>query len=192
MNFARIFLIGTSAGGVTAIHGLLEALSGSVHAPIIVVQHLPDVKHVDVKTVYPAGPSRTVLEIEDKMPVEENHVYFAPGGYHLLIEKGGTFALSQDEPIRYSRPSIDLTFESAARAFGHRLVAIVLTGANADGAEGLVAVREHGGTCVVQNPEEADFKEMPEAAIAKQKPDFVTTLSELPGLILKLQDEVKR
>lgn len=186
---SRIFILGTSAGGVTAIHRLLEELSTKVTAPMIVVQHLPDLKHVDVKTVYPAGAGRNVLEVEDKMPVEEGHVYFAPGGYHLLIEKDGCFSLTQDEPVRYSRPSIDLSFESAARAFGPRLVAVLLTGANSDGAEGMLAVRKEGGVCIVQNPEEAEFPEMPEAAIKMQKPDHVTSLRDLPGLLLKLQNE---
>lgn len=182
-----VFMIGTSAGGVSAIHEILEDLNPEVTAPIVVIQHLPDVKHVDVKTVYPAGPNRTVLEIEDKMPIEDNHVYFAPGGYHLLIEKDRTFSLTQDEPIRYSRPSIDLTFESAACVLGPRLVAVVLTGANADGAEGLVKVRAAGGVCVVQNPLEAEFREMPTAAIEMQTPDHVVLIEEIPALFRKLQ-----
>ncbi len=185
---SRVFMIGTSAGGVSAIHNILEELSDEVTAPIIVIQHLPDIKHVDVKTVYPAGPGRTVLEVEDKMPIEDNHVYFAPGGYHLLIEKDFTFSLTQDEPIRYSRPSIDLTFESAAGVLGKSVVAVVLTGANADGADGLVKIRAAGGVCVVQDPNEAEFREMPTAAVERQAPDYVVLLKDIPALFLKLRN----
>jgi len=190
--FPRVFFVGTSAGGVSAIHRLLTSLGPEFTCPLVIIQHLPDLKHVDVKTVYPAGPSRTVLEVEDKMPIEEQHVYFAPGGYHLLVEKDCSFSLSQDDPVRYSRPSIDLSFESAARVFGPRLVAAVLTGANQDGAEGLTAVRNGGGICIVQDPQEAEFKEMPAAALAMQKPDYVTKLHALPELLLRLQNEASR
>lgn len=182
----RIFMIGTSAGGVVALHKILGGLSGKFVAPLIVVQHLPDVKHVDLKAVYPTGPGRMVLEIEDKMPIEPRHVYFAPGGYHLLIEKDETFCLSQDEPVRYSRPSIDLSLETAARALGEKLVAIILTGANGDGAEGLRAVRERGGLCIVQDPTEAEHPEMPLAAVEMLKPDYLVRLPEIPALLERL------
>ena len=187
-NYPKVFIIGTSAGGVTLLHRLFEMLSPEVTSPIIVVQHLPDAKHVDVKTVYPAGPSREVTEVEDKMPIEPSHIYFAPGGYHLLINKDHTFSLSQDEPIKYSRPSIDLSMECAARVFRRRLVAILLTGANSDGAEGLVHVRKAGGICLVQDPGESEFREMPEAAIQMQKPDHIVRLATLAQLMLKLQE----
>jgi two-component system chemotaxis response regulator CheB len=187
MNVSHVFIIGTSAGGVSALHHIIENLNPAVKSPIIVVQHLPDIKHVDVKTVYPGGDERAIVEVEDKMPVEERYVYFAPGGYHMVIEKDGTFSLSQDEPIRYSRPSIDLSFESAAAAFGPKLTAIVLTGANSDGADGLKAVREHGGACVIQDPREAEYPAMPQAALEAVEPDYVSSLEELPSLMLKIE-----
>lgn len=183
----RVFMIGTSAGGVAALHSIIENLDPHFKSPVIVVQHLPDVKHVDVKTVYPAAEGRFVLEAEDKMPVEDHHVYFAPGGYHLLIEKDECFSLNQDEPIRYSRPSIDLSFETAAKAFGRRLVGVVLTGANADGAAGLQAVRAAGGVCIVQNPQNAEYSEMPQASMDAVKPDHVVQIEEIPPLFRKIE-----
>lgn len=184
---SHVFIIGTSAGGVSALHHIIENLNPAIKSPIIVVQHLPDIQHVDVKAVYSGGDARGIVEIEDKMPVEENRVYFTPGGYHMVIEKDGTFSLSQDEPIRYSRPSIDLSFESAAAAFGEKLTAIVLTGANSDGAEGLKAVREHGGACVVQDPAGAEYPAMPRAALQAVQPDYVARLEEIPKLMMKIE-----
>lgn len=180
-------MIGASAGGVMAIHRILQSLNPSFTSPVIVIQHLPDLKHVDVKTVYPAGPGRIVLEIEDKMPIEPNHVYFAPGGYHLEFDQDESFILSQDEPVRFSRPSIDLSFESAARVFGPRLTAIVLTGANGDGAQGLRSIQNAGGRCIIQNPENADYREMPLAALALVKPDHLVQIDEISPLLAKIE-----
>lgn len=183
---SRVFMIGTSAGGVQALHKILGGLKPAFVAPLIIIQHLPDVKHVDLKSVYPVGHGREVVEIEDKMPIEPRHVYFAPGGYHMLIERDETFSLTQDEPVRYSRPSIDLSLETAARSLGSRLVAMILTGANGDGAEGLRAVRDKGGICIVQDPLEAEHPEMPLAAVEALKPDHLVRLEQIPSLLEEL------
>lgn len=183
---SKIIIIGASAGGVTAIHQLLENLPKEFRLPVVVVQHLPESSHVEVENVYPSQTLK-VVEIEDKMPIESGYGYFAPGGYHVMFEKDHTFSLSQDEPVRFSRPSIDLCFESAAKVFGKNAVGVVLTGANGDGSIGLVQIKECGGTAIVQNPETAEFKEMPEASLRAVKPDFVTTLSDLPKILLEQQ-----
>lgn len=181
-----VFVIGTSAGGVSALRELLGALDDRLVTPIIIVQHLPDVKSVEASTIYFSG-ARQIVEIEDKMPIETNHVYFSTGGYHVLFARDGSFCLTQDDPVRYSRPSIDLCFESASAVFGQKLRAILLTGANSDGAEGLVSVRDKGGVCIVQDPDDADFPEMPRSALLVQEADYVVKLNELPVLMLKLQ-----
>lgn len=188
---SQIVLIGTSAGGVTAIHDLLLNLSPDFKLPIVVIQHLPESNHVEVAQVYPSH-SLKVVEIEDKMPVEAGFVYFAPGGYHLQFERDQTFSLSQDEPVRFSRPSIDLCFESAAKTFGKRVIGVVLTGANSDGALGLVQIKQAGGKTIVQNPETAEFAEMPDAALKALSPDYVTPLEALPKILFELQSEAAK
>jgi two-component system chemotaxis response regulator CheB len=105
----------------------------------------------------------------------------------LLFEQDGTFSLNQDEPVRFSRPSIDLCFQSAAEVFGSRVIGVILTGANNDGAEGLRAIKAAGGVTIVQNPESAEFPEMPSSALSLQKPDYVVKVSELPQLFLSCQ-----
>jgi two-component system chemotaxis response regulator CheB len=188
MTTDRIVVIGTSAGGVNVLYELLQRLPGEFSLPLVVVQHLPESNHVDLKHVYPRG-AHEVIEIEDKMPVENGRIYFAPGGYHVLFEKDQTFSLTQDDPIRYSRPSIDVCFESAVRVFGDKVIAMVLTGANSDGAEGLAAVKHAGGVTVVQNPESAEFPEMPKAALSLEQPDFVLNARDLPNFLVAQQRE---
>jgi two-component system chemotaxis response regulator CheB len=104
-----------------------------------------------------------VIEVEDKMPLEHGHIYVAPPNYHTLIEPG-YFSLSTDAPVRFSRPSIDVTFASAADSYAHRTVGIVLTGANEDGAQGLRRISDRGGMAIVQDPDTAESRPMPEAA----------------------------
>lgn len=187
MSFTgQLFLLGTSAGGVTALHALLENLDARMHQPIVVVQHLPEQSNVDVRNIYATTPGRQIVEVEDKMPIEPNTVYFAPGGYHLLFTSDQCFSLNQEEPVNFSRPSIDVSFQCAAEVFGSRLVGVLLTGANADGAQGLLAIRKAGGKVIVQDPRDAEFGEMPKAALALQQPDFVTALKELPSILSHL------
>jgi two-component system chemotaxis response regulator CheB len=184
----RIFTIGASAGGVTAIQSILSALPENFDAPLCVIHHLPENSFVDPSQVYVTGGGRLIVEIEDKMPVEKNRVYFAPGGYHTLIEREGTFALSQDAPVQYSRPSIDVFFESVANAFGTRAVAALLTGASEDGARGLGAIKSMGGISVVQDPKQAEFPTMPEAAFKFSHPHFVADLQSIPELFVRLAE----
>ncbi|MGE0529487.1 MAG: chemotaxis protein CheB [Bdellovibrionales bacterium] len=180
-----LFAVGTSAGGVTVLQILLTRLAKEFTAPLCVIQHLPTNSCIDVGTVYDTTPERPVVEIEDKMPVESRHVYFAPGGYHVSIERDGchagvhSFALSQEEPVHFSRPSIDLFFESAARVYGPRLVAALMTGANEDGADGLCRVQDAGGVTVVQDSADAEFPIMPAAALKRMQPDHVITADQL-------------
>ena len=121
---------------------------------------------------------RPVCEPDDKDPIEASHVYVAPSDYHLLVD-GGRFALSLDERVQYARPSIDVLFESVAEAYRDRAIGIVLTGANADGAAGLAAIKRNGGVGIVQDPRTATRKTMPEAAIAAAEADAVLPLEEI-------------
>lgn len=184
MNEQKLFAIGASAGGVNAVRDILRHLPKEFTSPLCVVQHVAEGPKPPFALVYDG--QRPMLEIEDKMPIEKNHVYFCPGGYHALVESGNIFALSQDDPVHYARPSIDVFFESAARAKGSDFVATLLTGANEDGAEGLRIVQEQGGITIVQNLEEAEFPTMPAAALQKCIPNFVVKVSEVPSLFLQL------
>jgi two-component system, chemotaxis family, protein-glutamate methylesterase/glutaminase len=129
--------------------------------------------------------SLPVSEPEDKEAILPGHVYLAPRDYHLLIE-GATFALSVDPPVSYARPSIDVLFESAADQYKERAIGVILTGANQDGARGLAAIKAQGGLTVVQDPETAAHREMPEAAMARTNPDWILRLAEIASRLNNL------
>jgi two-component system chemotaxis response regulator CheB len=170
-------VIGASAGGVVGI--LLRALPKSFGAAVAIVIHVPPSnENLLVRVLQPRCALR-LTEAGDKEVMAPGAVYVAPPGYHLLVEPERTFALSLDEPVHYSRPSLDVLFESAAHAYRDRLLGIVLTGANADGAEGLRIVRELGGTGWVQDPDTAYAQAMPAAAIERAGADRISTIDEL-------------
>lgn len=185
-------VIGASAGGVEALLGLLPALPPRMRATVFVVLHLPRDRRsllVDIFTPRCAVPVR---EAEDKEPVAAGTVYFAPPDYHLLLDGGPRLALSVDEPVHYSRPSIDVLFESAADAYGPRLLGLVLTGGNQDGAAGLVAVRAAGGLACVQDPADAQVPLMPQCALAAGPVDMVLPLVQLAALLRTLDVEARQ
>lgn len=184
----RIVLIGASAGGVTAVQKILSQLKLEMQLPIVVVQHLARSPRANLSQVYMCGDRRQVLEPEDKQLIENGLVYFATPDYHLLIERDFTFAHSQDEPVHFSRPSIDVMFQSAHRAYGSDVLAILLTGANRDGAEGLCEIFRQGGEAVAQDPAEAEVDVMPKAAIHLCGIKKVLKLSEISALINSFGD----
>jgi two-component system chemotaxis response regulator CheB len=160
-------VIGASAGGIEALSVVLPALPAGLRVPVLVVLHLPRERPSLLVDVFEPKCAVPVREAVDKEPIAAGTVYFAPPDYHLLIDEGPAIALSDDEPVHHSRPSVDVLFESAADAFGAGVLAILLTGGNEDGAAGLAAVREAGGTVVVQDPEEAYAPTMVTAALAR-------------------------
>jgi two-component system chemotaxis response regulator CheB len=129
------------------------------------------------------------VDVEDKAPIERGRVYVAPPDYHLLIERG-SFALSVDERVHHARPSIDVLFQSAADAYGDGVIAIILTGANEDGAAGLARIKERGGVAVIQDPSGAERRAMPDAAIAATVADAVLPLEAIGSFIYGLCVEV--
>jgi two-component system, chemotaxis family, protein-glutamate methylesterase/glutaminase len=158
-----IVVVGTSWGGLAALRTLVGGLPDSFQMAVTLVQHRHrDSDHL-LRTLLQERSTLRVFEVEDKMPLEHGHIYVAPPNYHTLIEPG-YFSLSTDAPVRFSRPSIDVTFSSAADSYAHRTVGIVLTGANEDGAEGLRRISDRGGFAIVQDPESAESRPMPEAA----------------------------
>lgn len=161
----QAIVIGGSAGSVDVLSSLLPALRADVGAPVLVVVHLPRERPSRLPEIFAPRCHVAVCEAEDKQPLEPNTVYFAPPDYHLLVDEGPAISLSSDEPVYFSRPSIDVLLESAADVFGPGLLGIVLSGANQDGAAGLSAISARGGVTVVQDPETATASTMPEAAL---------------------------
>lgn len=191
-NFSRAcsaLVMGASAGGVEALLELLPSLPRSYGPPVIVVLHMSDERSSLLTEVFGYRLALPVCDVADKMPVEPGTVYFAPAGYHLLIEADATFSLSCDAREHYSRPSINVLMESAADVWGKGLAAVLLTGANQDGAAGLARVGQAGGLTVVQDPSDAQSAVMPQAAIDLQAPDYVLPLQQIKHLIAQLRHE---
>jgi two-component system chemotaxis response regulator CheB len=179
-------VIGASAGGIEALMTLLPALSASVSIPLFIVLHLPRDRPSLLPEVFAPKCRLAVCEAQDKEPVRPGTVYFAPPDYHLLIDAGPTLALSSDELVNYSRPSIDVLFESAADVYGARLLGVVLTGANEDGAAGLAAVSAAGGITIVQQPHSAQVKSMVLSALNRSPTSHVLELEGIAGLLATL------
>ncbi|KAA0945952.1 MULTISPECIES: chemotaxis protein CheB [unclassified Pseudomonas] len=180
-------VIGASAGGVEALLNIFGALPKGFGLPIIAVLHLPDERYSLLAEVFARRLPIPVREARDKELIEAGTLYFAGPGYHLSVEHDRSLSLSQEDRVHYSRPAIDYLFESAADAYGTGLLAILLTGANQDGAQGLAHVKQYGGTTVVQDPTEARAAVMPLAALALHIPDHVLTLSRIGALLASLE-----
>ena len=186
----ELVVIGTSWGGLHALRRVLGGLPAAFDLPVVVVQHRHrDSDHLLVTLLQDHTPLK-VHEIEDKTELDGGNVYVAPAEYHVLVEVGH-LALSTEEAVRYSRPSIDVTFESAADAYGARTVGVIMTGANDDGARGLKRIADRGGAAIVQDPATAESAVMPAAAL-KFVPDArVTKLDEIGLLIATLNARSK-
>lgn len=189
MEKINIICIGASAGGITAIQMLFSELHHPPSCPVVIAQHLPADAEWDLQLVFGRFLKGEIFEVRDKMPLEAGKFYFAPGGYHVLVEREGYLALSQDELVHHSRPSIDVLFEAAAWAFGAHACGIVLTGANADGTEGLKAIGHAGGFTIVQDPEEAESPMMPRSALERANPKKVMHLKAIAAWIDELRGE---
>lgn len=161
-----IILIGGSAGCIQICVKLLRAYSPSCGIPLVLVIHrLRNATSVLHTLLAGEAGITSIIEPEDKMPIKAGNVYLAPQNYHLLFEREGSFGLDDSDPVHYSRPSIDVSFESAGYAFGDRVLTILLSGATADGATALAALARAGATCLVQDPATAEYPTMPLAAI---------------------------
>ncbi len=180
-------LIGGSAGSVEAVLELLPLLPASLPLAIVLVLHrrtgeslLPNLlRH---KTAW------QVKEADEKETLRTGTIYVAPADYHLLIEKDKSFSLDYSEKINYSRPSIDVTFEAAADVYGRAVMALLLSGANHDGTVGLQKIKEGGGFVMVQDPDEASVRYMPQYALTQLTADSVVKISEVPALVRQLME----
>ena len=181
----EIAVIGTSWGGLSAVSVVVADLPATFALPLVVVQHRsPDAAGL-LAELLQLRTRLTVVEVEDKQPVLPGHVFVAPPNYHLLLDRG-VFSLTTDAPVRYSRPSIDVTFTSAADEYGPRAIGIVLTGANDDGALGLKRIADRGGYTIVQDPKTAESAAMPQAAIRAVTPSRVLALTRIAGHLVSI------
>ena len=178
-----IVVVGTSYGGLQALSVLLAGLPADFDAAVVIVQHRSRDSDETLSRLLQDRARLPVVEVDDKDAIEPRRVFIAPPDYHLLVE-GASFALSTEAPVAFSRPSIDVLFESAADALGDRVIGVLLTGANADGAAGLVRIKKCGGYAIVQDPETAVGRTMPEAGIATAHVDAVLPLEGIaPHLV---------
>jgi two-component system chemotaxis response regulator CheB len=182
----QAIVIGTSAGGLYALSGILEQLPLGYQVPVMVVQHRSKDQRDLLEEVIQSKCKIKVKQADEKESIQSGFVYIAPPDYHLLIENDKTFSLSSDEQVQFSRPSIDVLFETAAIVFKDTLIAIILTGANNDGAAGIVTVKKYGGLTIAQDPAEAQFSFMPKAAIETKEVTHIWTLSEIQNFLLKI------
>jgi two-component system, chemotaxis family, protein-glutamate methylesterase/glutaminase len=180
-------VIGASAGGVEALSEILPALRGDARVSVFVVLHQPRERSSLLIDIFRPKCALAVREPDDKETVQRGRIYFAPADYHLMIEAGPSMALSMDSLVNYSRPSIDILFETAAEVYGRRLLAIVLSGGNEDGAQGAAVVNEAGGVVVVQDPETARVSAMPKFARDRVDVDLVLSLPQIAELLSTLK-----
>jgi two-component system, chemotaxis family, protein-glutamate methylesterase/glutaminase len=182
-NKYDMIVIGCSAGGIEALKLILSEFSDSFKLPIVIVQHRSAQSPAVFLKYFSEICDLPIIEPEDKEPIQIKTIYFAPANYHLLIGSDKCFNLSVDEAVQFSRPSIDVLFSSAAGVYKNRLVGIVLSGANADGANGLLNIKRSGGLTIAQDPKHAAYSEMPAAAVEICKPDLVLRLKDIKTLI---------
>lgn len=185
MTRTRVVVVGASWGGLKAMGTLLHGLPASFRCAVVVAQHRAPSSTEALAHVLQHQSVLPVREVDDKDLIEPGAVYLAPPDYHLLVEDGH-FGLSLAERVQYSRPSIDVLFESAASTYGSGVAAVVLTGANEDGAAGLAAVKRAGGLTVVQDPSTAESAVMPNAAIASGAADKVLPLDDIAPFLVEL------
>tara|TARA_B100000989_G_scaffold298840_1_gene290378 strand:+ start:45467 stop:46054 length:588 start_codon:yes stop_codon:yes gene_type:complete len=179
-----IILIGTSAGGMKALEAILPQIPQDFPIPIVIVQHMGPDSDNYLASLLNEKCQVNVTEAQDGEKILSGTAYLAPGGYHLLIENDKTLSLCVGEKINYSRPSIDVLFSSASDVFGEKTLAIILTGANKDGTEGAIHIREDGGTVIAQDPATAEVPTMPQAVVDAEAADHVLPLDEIAQFIV--------
>jgi two-component system chemotaxis response regulator CheB len=184
----KMLVIGLSAGGMPLVKQLLAALPKDYPLAIAIVAHLPQGYESNLAHILNAVSDLPVTMARDKQAIITGYVYIAPPDYHLLIEQNTpcSFALSEDEPVKSVRPSIDVLFSSAAEAFESSLIAVILSGANSDGADGMVVVKQLGGLCMVLNPDETEFNIMPNAVINRVAVDYIASIEDMINLLVSV------
>jgi two-component system, chemotaxis family, protein-glutamate methylesterase/glutaminase len=185
MHYEAI-VIGVSAGGLAVLSSILGRLPPDFPLPVIINQHRSKDERTLLEEILQTKCAIRIRQAEEKESIRHGVVYFAPPDYHLLIEKDRTFSLTCDGPVNYSRPSIDLLFETASEAYGGKLIGVILTGSNSDGARGIRTVRQRGGLTIAQDPAKANFPGMPRAAIDTGSIQHILDPAEITDLLLQL------
>lgn len=182
----KAVVIGASAGGIEALGKILTKLPSNFSVPILIVQHLSPDSDGYMARRFNELCGLIVKEVDEKEKALPGTVYIAPPNYHFLVELDETLSLTIDEKVNYARPSIDVLFESAADAYGDKLIGVVLTGANRDGSKGLKKITGNGGLAIVQDPYTAVASSMPKAAIKIANVDYVLTVDEITTKLIEL------
>jgi len=180
---SEILLLGGSAGSFKLIFGAARAFTSKLNKAVVIIIHRKRNYVSGLEEIFSANVKIKFREISDKDPIKKNTIYIAPPNYHTLIEKGGYFSLDVSDDVWYSKPSIDVTFESAGDVYCERCTAILLSGANPDGAEGLLKLRNCGALTIVQDPRDAEMPQMPEAAIHINAAEYTLTGAEILELL---------
>ncbi|CAN5613609.1 chemotaxis protein CheB [soil metagenome] len=182
----RVLIIGGSAGSLDVIIRIVGQLPKNIGLTTVIIVHRKNEPDSILQSLLTSKTTIPVKEVEDKEPILANTIYIAPPDYHLLVENESQFSLDSSEKIHYSRPSIDVGFESAAVIFKDSLVAVLLSGANADGARGLRTVQLLGGYTIVENPATAEVNYMPQEAIKLSKLHHIVDGKAIPGYLHQL------
>jgi two-component system, chemotaxis family, protein-glutamate methylesterase/glutaminase len=180
---AKCVVIGGSAGSIRPLLQILSKLKASLDFPVIVILHRKNDSRSSLETLLNNGCALAVKEGEDKEALKNGVVYVAPSDYHLLIEDDHSLSLDASEKVLWSRPSIDVTFQSAAEVYKNKLLGVLLSGANNDGSMGMQRIKDMGGKTVVQSPENAEMPTMPLSAINIIKPDYILKDAEIAAVI---------
>lgn len=187
----ELIVIGTSAGGVEILQKLAPAFKKSGKIKACVVIHMSPSGPNLIPSLMAENCEFRVKEAEPGEPIEPDTIYVAPPDYHLSVEPNNIITLSTEEPVNFSRPSIDVLFDSAAYAYGEKVLGILLTGSNNDGARGLKKIKDQGGTTIVQKPSDAEWNTMPASAMEIMTPDHILTANEIIKFITDLSLEGK-
>lgn len=182
----EVILMGASAGGLDALSKILPVLPAGFPLPILIVQHISPHSDNYLSAHLNRMSGIEVKEAEEKETLRAGVAYIAPPNYHLLLEENNTLSLSTDEKVNYSRPSIDVLFESAAYAKGGNIIAVILTGANHDGSEGAKLIKNKGGYIIVEDPTTAHVPVMPDAVLKLITPDLVADLALIGPKLIEL------
>ena len=185
LNYEAV-VIGVSAGGLFALSTTLGEFPADFPLPVIVVQHRSKDESSVLENVLQSKCKMKIKQADEKEKIRGAVVYIAPAGYHLLIEKNRSFSLNCDPPVNYSRPSIDVLFQTAAEVYNDKLIGVILTGANKDGAAGIQTIKARGGLTIAQSPASASFPTMPQAAIDTGSVKYIFELEEVKNFLLDI------
>ena len=187
----KLLVIGGSAGSLQVILSLLAAIGEGFPMPVLILLHRNGGFESSLEDIFSSRTSLPIREVEEKDPLRAGTIYLCPADYHVLLEKDHSFSLDYSERVHFSRPSIDVTFRSAADVFGPGLICLLLSGGNSDGAEGMQYVQERGGLTAVQDPATADVPYMPQQVINRMKVDFIVPTDDIPRFVRQLGEPHK-